>query len=942
MTRKEKIYNELKRLCSKISLKDFKNEIPGFDATEVGERINIDRSNSSKELNQLVNEKRAIKILGRPVLFFDSYKLEEILGIKLKDDQFHVDSLEDIISINDKNAKEKLPKYNIFNRFIGSGGSLEVAIKQAKAAILYPPRGLHTLLVGPTGVGKTTFAEMMYNYAVETGQIDRNAKLTIFNCSEYAENPQLILSQLFGHVKGAFTGADNEKEGLIERTNGGILLLDEIHRLAPEGQEMLFLLMDKNIYRRLGETETTRHANILLIGATTEDVNSTLLKTFLRRIPMIIRLPSLSERALIERYQLIKQFFKDQSKSIQAPIMVYKDVIKALLLYNCQGNIGQLKGDIQLVCARGFLDYKTYGKRNVEIDTTLLPDYLYNGLLNQEKRNEIIDLLYPENSEYYEFKPKGNEEFNFTDEYDISEGLYKEICSKYYYYSEKGYSHKRINEKINGHIERYVKKLQKKFNVGKEIPENQELFKIVSPRVYNAVETAITVAEGKLKKKFSKKVRVALAMHVSALMERIAENKIIVNSEINKIALNNPNEFNVARIVKNILEDELDISIPKEEIGFIAMLLYAVDEENIRENKKIGVVVLAHGKHTASSIADVVNSLLDTDHCKAIDMPLDERVETILDRTTELVKQVNQGKGVLLLVDMGSLIAFAEIITKKTNINVRSVEMVSTPIAIEVVRKCLLPEASLEQLVKDIQRITPHIGRLVTKNVKMKASISQSRIIITTCITGKGTAIKLAKLLKSSIPILDEYNIILKPMSMNEATIHNLNDIENILVVVGSTNPNLTNIPYIPIDEVIVGDGLRKISLMIQGEEKNKNMYDLNEPNFVVKMLNETLIFLNPIKVYNVVNHSFEIITKSIAITDYRSTKLSFVIHTCSMIERLIINERLTYNNIEDTIRNNPVLYNAIKSSIGEVEQTFNIEIPDTEIGYIIDLFNTQ
>ncbi len=64
---------------------------------------------------------------------------------------------------------------------------------------------------------------------------------------------------------GAFTGADQETEGLVEKANHGILFLDEIHRLPPEGQELLFYLMDTGQYRKMGEANTIRKADILII-----------------------------------------------------------------------------------------------------------------------------------------------------------------------------------------------------------------------------------------------------------------------------------------------------------------------------------------------------------------------------------------------------------------------------------------------------------------------------------------------------------------------------------------------------------------------------------------------------------------------------------------------------------------------------------------------------
>lgn len=168
------------------------------------------------------------------------------------------------------------------------------------------------------------FAEMMYNFAKESKSINEDAPFVRFNCADYADNPQLVVAQIFGVKKGAFTGADKDKDGLLKKADGGILFLDEVHRLSPQGQEMLFTFIDNGTFRKLGDTDTQIKASVQIISATTEDIQSFMLKTFTRRIPMTITLPPLRQRTLEERYLLLESFIREESVRLQKNIYQQK------------------------------------------------------------------------------------------------------------------------------------------------------------------------------------------------------------------------------------------------------------------------------------------------------------------------------------------------------------------------------------------------------------------------------------------------------------------------------------------------------------------------------------------------------------------------------------------------------------------------------------------
>jgi transcriptional regulator with AAA-type ATPase domain len=175
--RKDKILKTLKIMCQESN--ENNENLSGITAQMIAAATGIDRSNVSRELNALMHDGKVVKIKGRPTFYLEKHMLMHKYSKEHIPDTFNsLDNLVTFINSNDDSisvntiysgiVQENSSPSSSFSHLIGEKESLKQQIKQAKAAILYPPNGLHMLILGETGIGKSTFVESIYQFLIST------------------------------------------------------------------------------------------------------------------------------------------------------------------------------------------------------------------------------------------------------------------------------------------------------------------------------------------------------------------------------------------------------------------------------------------------------------------------------------------------------------------------------------------------------------------------------------------------------------------------------------------------------------------------------------------------------------------------------------------------------------------------------------------------------
>ena len=208
------------------------------------------------------------------------------------------------------------------------------------------PSSANVLIEGESGTGKELAAHAIHNLSRRN-----QAKFVTVHCA--ALSPQLLESELFGHEKGAFTGAHERRIGRFEQANGGTIFLDEVAEIDPSIQvKLLRVMSEKRAFERVGGNQTLR-ADVRLIAATNKNLETLVREgkfrddLFFRLNVVRITMPPLRERKE-DIPLLVRGFLRHFCKANDKPLLdLTPDAIDALLTYNWPGNVRELRTAIE-------------------------------------------------------------------------------------------------------------------------------------------------------------------------------------------------------------------------------------------------------------------------------------------------------------------------------------------------------------------------------------------------------------------------------------------------------------------------------------------------------------------------------------------------------------------------------------------------------------------
>lgn len=848
------------------------NFINGFTTNDIAHALDMQRSNVSTLLNHLVKENMLTKTTTRPVLY------------SLPKDQNH------------------FLQNDCFSKLIGYNGSLRNAIQLAKAAILYPPYGLHVLLSSQSGCGTTTFAATMFQFAKEKNIIQDGGQLIEINCKHYLKNISALNDELFG-INGDLS------KSCFFKAKKGMLFIDNIDILDAKQLSRILDFLDTG---KLYDEDKLKHENFhdIFLVFSCSPQNSELLS---RHIPVVIELPELKERSLQERFDLINYLFSVESTNAHRCIEVSNEAIITLLLTDFPYQVKELSLEIKAACANAYVRVVNDIRSEIYVCLNDFKNRIHKGLKkSREEEMRICSMLNIGHTLFYEYSSD-------KQDYDrYMSNIYSDVKNQYFTLSKQGMTNIHIENTIKAYIQNIFNRIEY-YHVDHQ--NIKQLEKIVDEKVIQIVSQMLEMCQNDLGRKFASHVFYGLCLHINSLLTQNFTSQRIENSQVVEIIQKYPQEYACSIQFSDALKKELQLDLPIEEIVFITMFLVESDEEKIDASPSL--LFILHGNSTASSLKDVTISLTHCYNTYSYDLNLGIDINQAMKDIKSLIIQIDNGQGVIVIYDMGSIKTMLDTIAEETNVKIRYINIPITLMGIDIARRC-----STET---DIDYIY-HMAQLELNNIQINQKKGYSNsIIITLCHTGEGGATQLkhyidqySKLGMKTIPL----SISKRDELIHEVTI--LKKTYDIHTFVGTYDPKLFGIPFISIAKIFENthEDLDRILLF---EPIHSRSFDYSD---VYNYLETQLHYTSIAKLKTILPDIIDAFHISYNLTN--DQKIGLFMHIACLIERLLEGKTVQHNNYDRLISYFKDDYKIIHHLLKPIEKTFKIIIDDNEIAIII------
>lgn len=906
----------LKYLQTQTKNIDLDNLGEKYTAGGIAKELGAKRNTVSFYLNQLTKEQKLVKIQTRPVHFLHKSNFEKN-NFQLRNNIYRS------VAILERENRD----HDILRRFTQINPSLKESMDRVRAAILYPNGGLPLLITGESGTGKSYLVGLINHFCRTHKLIKQTAPFITVNCAQYADNPELLTSNLFGYKKGSFTGADEDHQGAFVEADGGILFLDEVHRLGPKGQEKLFTYLDKGIVYPVGETKEGKKVKVRLCFATTENMDTSFLTTFMRRIPVKITLPSLSQRSREERLNLVYTLFCTEQKKIKKPLTITDKVLDVLSNYQPAGNIGDLKNAIKLTIARANADQK----ENKEISITVY--------------NLPTDVLTNSKADLYHTPGKP---IRITNNIEIDNLIARNFPEKQIFlhslerllkvYEQNGNNLQLCESKLKQIVYQLFDSLLFEKDNSKQLP--------LLSYVIESVKHLFDQLKNTYQLKVSGNAVYAISYYLSE-REKIQWN---IEDIKNKNALQSLNKeiqqqysevyVYVTKLI-TLIKDNLDIEL--NEVDYIFLSIYLNKLEVITKTGLIKAIVIAHGYATAGSIVNVVNRLLGIHTLDAFDMPINVSTQQIANKIIDYSENNDVTHGLIILVDMGSLKEIETLFPRQINAPILLMNNVSTSLALSIGESILKKRSFLEisKLAKktsqlDIKLTYPQRNRLKT--------------ILTTCYSGIGTATHVARLLERCLPHNKKIKIIPYDFQAlkDVRKVKVIRKMYDVLGIVGTENPYIEGMDFIYLEKILSDKGSATFKKWLESVFSSKEIDKISNnlvKNFSLEQTINTVTILDVPKLIENITIFIQELERRFSLVLSNQKKFTLYVHVSYLIERLIRKEN---NDLDPKFEKGfKEKYSdelkQIKDAFTVISDNYSVKIPNSELIYIDQIiFNRQ